>query len=227
MKLFSHKMGFYSYLEAHKDKTKSVADIEDILDGNLCRCTGYRPILDAFKSFANGSDIADLEDFPKKFRCQKKKAIGRIGENWFMPTSLDDLVSILDQIGTENYRLVLGNTGRGIYDSDKDYEAYVSLKGVGELFQITHDPLTLGAGVSLNQAIEALDQASVSTGFHYAKTLANHLKKVAHPSVRNVGSLGGNLMLKHQHPDFPSDVFLLLETAGCAMILKSRDGSDQ
>jgi hypothetical protein len=41
-------MALYAYLRAHPNATR--AELEDAMDGNLCRCTGYRPILDAIKS---------------------------------------------------------------------------------------------------------------------------------------------------------------------------------
>ena len=44
-------MALYAFLRAHPNATK--ADIEESFDGNLCRCTGYRPILDAAKTFAS------------------------------------------------------------------------------------------------------------------------------------------------------------------------------
>ncbi len=43
-------MSFYSLLKLNP--TPSMVDIEDSFDGNLCRCTGYRPILDSAKSFS-------------------------------------------------------------------------------------------------------------------------------------------------------------------------------
>lgn len=43
-------MSLYGIL--NKIENPTMKDIEDSLDGNLCRCTGYRPILDAAKSFA-------------------------------------------------------------------------------------------------------------------------------------------------------------------------------
>lgn len=47
-------------LEGNKDL--EMEDIEKNYDGNICRCTGYRPILDAFKSLAK--DASD--DLQKK-----------------------------------------------------------------------------------------------------------------------------------------------------------------
>jgi xanthine dehydrogenase/oxidase len=47
--------------------------------------------------------------------------------------------------------------------------------------------------------------------------VAYHLMKIASYAVRNQGTLAGNLMLKHAHTDFPSDVFLILATVGAVL----------
>ena len=64
-----------------ESKPKStMSEIEQIVDGNICRCTGYRPIFDAFKTFASDAtkdlkdkvaDIEDLADKTKKKNCYK------------------------------------------------------------------------------------------------------------------------------------------------------------
>ena len=50
-------MSMYALLRSRKEPP-SVEDIEENLSGNLCRCTGYRPILDAFRVFAKTDDLA-------------------------------------------------------------------------------------------------------------------------------------------------------------------------
>ena len=108
-------MQMNSLLEQNRGTKTSIQDIENALDGNLCRCTGYRPILDAFKTFANES-IGDIEDVKRCTKSCSARAVGKVkakeSSEWFYPTSVDDLSAILNQVGP-NYRLVFGNTGRG------------------------------------------------------------------------------------------------------------------
>ena len=53
-----------------------------------------------------------------------------------------------------------------------------------------------------------------------------YLDQVANLSVRNRGTLAGNLMLKHADPAFPSDVFVLLEAAGAKVGVMEVSGTE-
>jgi len=65
-------MAFYALLRNNPNPTRK--QIEHVMDGNLCRCTGYRPILDATKTFA--SDRASACAMGENCcRNAKKKAI--------------------------------------------------------------------------------------------------------------------------------------------------------
>ncbi|XP_035660362.1 xanthine dehydrogenase/oxidase-like [Branchiostoma floridae] len=86
-----------------KKPQPSQQEVENHFDGHICRCTGYRPILDAMKSFASDSgDCIDIE----------APLCGQNGVSWYRPTTLEQLYSLLEQHGTgqDRYKLVCGNT---------------------------------------------------------------------------------------------------------------------
>lgn len=117
-------------------------EIEQSLASNVCRCTGYRPILEAFKKLAKDAPksdrIVDIEDLHicektgqhcNKQNCEdddwcivtNKDLNGpgiteiklKDGKCWYKVYEVHDIFKILSAKATESYMLVHGNTAKG------------------------------------------------------------------------------------------------------------------
>ena len=119
----------------------TMLEIEQAFGSNICRCTGYRPILQAFKKFAsdahNPLEIPDIEDLKlcdktgntcSKEKCDEsdwcvvnktdvhskmKCIVLKDHRNWYRVETISDIFDIWQEMGTESYRLINGNTGKG------------------------------------------------------------------------------------------------------------------
>lgn len=98
----------------------TMEEVEDAFGGNICRCTGYRPILAAFKTFCKDTKHPDIEDLGVcKKKCEKKcqevysYMMGR--SKWIKLFTLESLLQILYNSINYNYMLVAGNTSKGLF----------------------------------------------------------------------------------------------------------------
>lgn len=230
-------MNLYSLLQG---RTLTMKEIENSFGSNICRCTGYRPILDTVKGFAVDAhpklakDIRDIEELDKYKLCTRtglpckdscpltspRAANGPLkiaiqGANFYKVLEIDHVFSIFQEQPAASYILHGGNTAHGVYRTGKQ-DVYIDINDIDDLRQIhkTDQAVTLGGAVSLTAAMQAFQKYSKERGFEYLRHLAKHIDLIASVPVRNIGTIAGNLMIKHQHREFPSDLFLIFETAG-------------
>ena len=133
-------------------------DLDDQLAGNLCRCTGYRPIRDAaIEAFAgraatNGNDIF-AERLEKAGTKPGAAEYHFAGEKFFRPTSLAELHRL--KKNHPGARLIAGATELGL-DITKRYKKFatlISVEAVAELREIksTGTEWHIGAAVTLTE----------------------------------------------------------------------------
>ncbi|XP_050344198.1 uncharacterized protein LOC126769439 [Nymphalis io] len=243
-------MAMYSLL---KTKNPTMLEIEDSFGSNICRCTGYRPILQAFKKFAsdapNAFDLSDIEDLKicnksgdvcSKRNCSeldwcmisKSDIFNEIlhielsdKKDWYRVQTLSDVFTIWQEKGTESYMLVAGNTGKGVYPILEYPKLLIDVTDIAEIkgFYVDQN-LVIGAGNTLTDVMKIFDTVSETDNFSYLRILNDHLKLVAHIAVRNLATIAGNLILKNQHPEFKSDIFIILETVGAQITILTSIG---
>ncbi|XP_060599195.1 uncharacterized protein LOC132752826 [Ruditapes philippinarum] len=240
-----HVMNMYGLMQQYPNATKQ--DIEDNFEGNLCRCTGYRPILDAMKSLVPAT-TTDIEDLSRKL-CQTtgKPCGSRTGScgggcqnhsdsrsikmvfgdtRWQKATNLADLYQMLSAASGQKVRLLGANTGTGYFEDEaiKNFDVVIDISGVPELYVNTHDSqtktFTLGSCLSLTNLMELFKSEAAKVGAtQNFDELKKYLYRVASSPIRNRGTWSGNLMLKNKYHSFPSDVFNIMTVLGASLTI--------
>jgi xanthine dehydrogenase/oxidase len=138
-------MNMYSLLQNRPSPTER--EIEDVFDGNICRCTGYRPILAGFKKFACDyrppehpapividpqydapvkpwSEYEPPPEFLAYMKDPQPVAVAASGYSYFRPLELAEVYRLKAQYGPApgGFKLLTGNTQVGIYKTRPVYQ---------------------------------------------------------------------------------------------------------
>jgi xanthine dehydrogenase small subunit len=167
-------------------------EICNALSGNLCRCTGYRPIIDAGRRMAElppvRFDRAALVEMLAGLRHDGMLDIDAAGRRFAAPRTLAQLIDL--RSARPGAVLLAGSTDIGLWATKKlqvlDDLIYVGR--VEELNRIAEGDgmLEIGAAVRLEDAYRAL-------AGHYPLELTEMWERFASLPIRHAGTLGGNV----------------------------------
>ncbi|MBE2263904.1 MAG: xanthine dehydrogenase small subunit [Burkholderiaceae bacterium] len=179
--------------EVCEGRTVTREGAQAVLSGNLCRCTGYRPILDAAQAMAqlpprrvNEAELlSKLELISATGRWDDAKNT----ENpaYAMPATLPALLAL--RAAQPKAQIVAGCTDVGLWvtKQHRTFEQVIDVTRVAELRQIVRAEgrLSIGAAVTLTDAFAALVADRPQ--------LQSFASRFAGLPVRNSGTLGGNV----------------------------------
>jgi xanthine dehydrogenase small subunit len=168
----------------------------DAISGNLCRCTGYRPIIDAGCHMSGYAETARWNpvEAQSASRVKALQALSRKSDadslrfsGFYAPLTVDDLATTLE--AAPDSLVLAGGTDVGLWVTKhlRELPPIVYVGGIEELRQIQRsaDGLHIGAAATLTDAWAAL-----MTEF---PALTEVAKRFASPPVCNSGTLGGNI----------------------------------
>ena len=158
-------------------------EVHEALAGNLCRCTGYRPIVEVFEALRDDGAAAPVLPPVSSARFEAP------GQVFWVPTSLTELLEL--RAAHPGAWLLTGGTDLGLRISDhREAPAEViCLLNVPELhaLEVADHAITVGAAVSYGRLLE------VARREHGFAPFGALLARLGSRQIRGLGTLGGNL----------------------------------
>ncbi|EHU1923718.1 TPA: xanthine dehydrogenase small subunit [Acinetobacter baumannii] len=183
-------MSLWSMYE-NEQQSPSKDKISDYLSGNLCRCTGYRPILDAAqKAYDYPRVVLERQkviDVLKEIRTLPALYLNDQKQQFFAPKTLQDFATLRLQL--PQARIVAGSTDVGLWvtKQGRDLGDMLYIGQVEELKKVvvTDHALTIGANVSLSDALIKISD--------FYPDFQELQRRFASMPIKNAGTLGGNI----------------------------------
>ncbi len=187
--------------------------LEDIIAGNLCRCTGYGPIL------AAGEETGPLEQDHAPTIAQlntlSPSASGTYGERqWFSPRTCNELADLLAT--HPDARMVAGATDVGLWVTKglRTIDTLIFLGDIVELRTIEENP----EGLRLGSGVRYADAHAACARLH--PDLGELVRRIGGLQVRNAGTIGGNIANGSPIGDGPPALIAL----GAQLTLRGNQG---
>jgi xanthine dehydrogenase small subunit len=190
----------------------TTAEIETALQGNLCRCTGYAPIVRAgraistYGALAADPLVAERADITARLEALadgRRVEIGAGRDRLIVPASVDDLAEIYE--ANPQATLVSGATDVGLWVTKfmRDIGPMIYIGHLPELhvIQATSGAIRLGAGVTYTEAA-----AAIRTRFPQLSELWD---RIGGAQVRNMGTVGANIANGSPIGDTPPPLIVL------------------
>lgn len=209
-------MSMFAYRKNNQQPDRE--SINEALGGNLCRCTGYRPIVDAAVQMFEPAG-ADQFDQTEAAVTTSLNAINQDsstvelqanGNTFFAPATVQELTDLLQQY--PQARLVAGGTDLSLEITQflRSFEVLISTARVAELteFTLTENALDIGAAVTYSQVKHEL--------VALYPDLQELIDRLGSRQIRNQGTIGGNVGNASPIGDMPPVLIAL----GATLVLR-------